>query len=191
MQAEAAREAMLRQENNIAFSGDATHGLVGLFTDPNIPTVTVVDPGAGTEWTAKTGRQMVDDMCSCVNAIPENTGDVEAPTRLLLPTAQYNLAHCTRMEDGTDTTALNYFLQNNPYVREVMPVRELTGAGTGGADVMVAYDPQLSKLRMNIPMEIEQLPPQEIDTCVKVIYRLKSGGLTVHKPLSLNICEGI
>jgi len=190
-QSDAAREAMLRLENKLAFNGDPDNGLVGLFTDPNIPTTTVVDPGGGTEWVNKTAQQIYDDMCTCGNTIVETTGDVEAPSRLLLPTAQYNLAFCQNFGAGTDTTTLRYYLNNNPYIKEVMPVRELKGAGTGGSDVMIAYEPNMSKLRLNIPLEVEQLPPQEVDLNVKVIYHQRFGGLTVHKPYSLHICEGI
>lgn len=192
MQTDTAREAILRQENDIAFNGDSTHGLVGLFTDPNIPTDTVVvGVGATTPWTNKTGPEMVIDMCSCVNQIPETTGDVEAPTRLLMSTRRYNLASCTPMDTGTDTTALKYFINNNNYVKDVMPIREFQGIAAGGLDTMMAYTPDVRKIRMNVTMEIEQRAPQENDLWIKVIYREKFGGLTVHKPLSLHICEGI
>ena len=189
--AEAARETMLRKENTIAFQGDAAHGLAGLFTDTNIPRTTVATGVGGVTWALKTGEEMVDDMCACVNAIPTNTGDVEAPTRLLLPTTQYNLAACKRMSPGTDTTALNYFIANNTYVKDVMPIRELTGAGTAGVDVMLAYEPNISKIRMIVAQEIMQRPPQEVNLATKVIWHSRFGGVIVHKPLSLHICQGI
>jgi len=190
-QAEAARETMMRKENAIAFQGDAKHGLVGLFTDPNIPTATVVDPGGGTEWVNKTAEQILTDMNSCANSIVETTGDVEVPNTLLMPTEQYNLISTTNAGMGTDTTVLTYFLNNQPYIKEVMNIRELDEAGTADADVMVAYDRNASKLRMNIPLDLEQFAPQEKGLCISVPYHMRVGGLTVTKPHSLNICEGI
>ena len=190
-QAEAARETMMRTENDIAFNGDASHGLIGLFTDPNIPTAAVVDPGGGTAWSTKTAAQILTDMNDCANNIVETTGDVEVPNTMLLPTEQFNLIASTNAGMGTDTTILRYFLNNNPYIQEVMNVRELDQAGTANADVMLAYDRNPSKLKMQVPLDLEQLAPQEVDLCVKVIYHMRAGGLTVHKPLSLNICEGI
>ena len=186
-QAEAAREAMLREENRIAFFGDAAYGLVGLFTDTNVPRVAA--PGG--VWSGKTSAQILADMHNCANAIVENTGDIEVPNTLLLPTEQFNFIASTNAGTGTDTTILRYFLNNNPYITEVMNVRELDGAGTGGVDVMVAYDRNVSKLRMNIPLDIEQLAPQEDGLCVKVPYHMRVGGVTIHKPLSLNVYEGI
>lgn len=191
MQTDAARETLLRDENRDAFAGNADYGIVGLFSDPNIPIGPVANPGGGTAWSTKTGPQMVADLCACADAIPAATGEVENATRILISPAQYRLAKCTQYNAGTDTSALDWFLANHGTVREVMPVRELTGAGPGGSDTMVAYTPDISKLRMCVVMEIEQRAPQENDLAIKVIFRHKFGGLIVHKPLSLNICHGI
>ncbi len=190
-QSEAARETMLRQENGIAFNGDAAHGLVGLFTDPNIPTVTVAAGVGGVTWALKTPAEILLDMNDCANSIVETTGDVEVPDTLILPTEQFHLIATTNAALGTDTTILRYFLNNNPHIGTVMNVRELNGAGTAGADAMVAYNRNPSKLRMQVPLDIEQLAPQEKDLSIKVPYHMRVGGLTVFKPLSLNICEGI
>lgn len=190
-QSEAARETMLRLENGIAFSGDALHGLVGLFTDPNIPTATVAAGVGGVTWALKTAAEILLDMNDCANSIVETTGDIEVPNTMLLPTEQFNLIASTNAGMGTDTTILRFFLNNNPYVSQVMNIRELDGAGTAGVDAMVVYDKNISKLRLNVPLDIEQLAPQEVDLSVKVPYHMRAGGLTVHKPLSLNICEGI
>ncbi len=192
METDTAREVILRTENSIAWNGDADNGLVGLLTDPNIPSTTVVDPGGGTEWSTKTGLQMVADMCACADAVPEATGDVEMPTRLLLASRAYRLAACTHINAGGSTvSALTWFLQNHGSVKEVMPIRELEGVGAGGTDMMIAYTPEASKLRMNVPLELEQRPPQEIDMIIKVIYRERFGGVTVHKPMSLHKCDGL
>ncbi len=187
MQTEAARESLLRRENEVAWYGDATHGLVGLLSDPNVPQVAVT----GADWDSATGVVMVDQMCACADAIPNNTGDVEMPTRLLVASNKYRKAKCTQYNSGTDTSALKWFLDNHDTITEVMPVRELQGAGPGGEDMMIAYTPDVRKLRMNIVLEIEQRAPQENDLEIKVIYRHKFGGLTVHKPLSINACYGI
>lgn len=190
-QAEAARETMLRLENNIAFQGDALHGLIGLFTDPNIPTVTVAAGVGGVTWALKTPAEILLDMNDCANSIVETTGDIEVPNTLIMPTEQFNLIASTNAALGTDTTILRFFLNNNPYITQVMNIRELDTAGTGGVDAMVAYDRNISKIRLNVPLDIEQFAPQEVDLCIKVPYHMRAGGVTVHKPLSLSICEGI
>ena len=192
---EAAREAMLRQENTIAWNGDAAHGLVGVMTDANIPRTTVPD-GASTdpEWDTKTGAEIVADLNLLVNTIPNTTNQVEQPDTVLLPPAQYHLALTTRMETGTDTTALKFFVDNSPYIKSmdnVLSVAELVGAGAGGVDVAIAYERNLRKIAMNIPLDIEQFAPQVRDLMTDVIYHQRFGGVQVKKPLSVHIIEAI
>lgn len=192
---DAAREAMLRLENTIAWQGDAVHGLAGFFTDGNIPRFDVpVGVSTDPEWSTKTGAEMVLDMNLVVNPIAENTNGVEAANTLIIPRAQYNLAHTTRMETGTDTTALNYFVNNSPYIAsmaDVIPVDDIAGLGDSGKDVLIAYDKNPSKLVLNIPLDIEQFPPQERDMVIRRIYHMRNGGVLIKKPLSIRIGEGI
>lgn len=193
---DAAREAMLREENKIAWEGDAVHGLAGFFTDTNIPRFDVPTGASpvATPWVGKTGAEMVLDMNLTVNPIAENTNGVEAANTLIIPRAQYNLAHTTRMETGTDTTALNYFVNNSPYIAtmaDVIPVDDIAGLGDSGKDVLIAYDKNPSKLVLNIPLDIEQFPPQERDMVTRVIYHMRNGGVLIKKPLSIRIGEGI
>ncbi len=192
---EAAREVILRLENTIAFSGDAKHGLVGLLTAPNIPTFTAPNGAGGfPQWDTKTGSEIVDDLNALVNAIIEDTNGVEIPNTVLLPIEQYNLAITKRMETGTDTTALQFFVRNSPYIAsesDVMPVQELAGAGPAGVDIGVAYDRNQRKLHMNVALDIESFAPEVRGFKTSVIYHERFGGLTVKKPLSLNIIEDI
>lgn len=187
MQAEASREALMRLENNIAFSGDASHGLIGLFTDPNIP----IGPVGGAVWSGATPAKILADMDAFVSAIPQTTGDVEAPDTLALPIAQFDLIHSLNAALGTDSTVAKYFLANNPYIKTLTRHRELAGAGPGSTDTMVIYEKSIRKLRLNVPLDIEQLAPQARGLCVWVPYHMRMGGVTVTKPLSINIGHGI
>lgn len=187
-QAEAAREALLRLENDIAFNGDAKRNLIGLFTDPNIPVTVVPNGGSGTpQWSTKTPAEILADMNSFTNSIPATTGDIEAPDTMGLPVAQYNLIHSTDAGIGNGQTIAKFFLANNPYIKTLNRHRELAGAGPGSTDVMVCYEKNKRKLRLNIPLDIEQLAPQMRGLCVYVPYHMRVGGVTVTKPLSVNI----
>ena len=190
MFAEAAREAMLREENRIAFLGDAAFGLQGLGSASAVTGIprNALPNGAWT--TATTGADIVEDMNFVANTVVETTGDVEIPTRMLLPTAQYNIAATTQHSaTATDTTALRYFLNNQPYIREVVPVREMATAF--GAPAILAYDPNPSKLRMQVPLDIEQFAPQQKGLAIHVIWHMRVGGLTIHKPASLHVGTGL
>lgn len=186
-----ARDEILRKENTIAFFGDDDHKLVGLFSDPNIPQAAVPVGGNNTTpWSTKTPAEILADMNLVANQITEVTLQVEAPDTMLLPVEQYNLIATTNAGTSTDTTILRYFLNNNPYIKEVMPVNELNEA-VGGDDVIVCYKKDPMKLRLQVPQDIEQLPPQEVALATIVNYYSRCGGLTVMKPLSINIGTGI
>jgi hypothetical protein len=191
---DAAREDILRKENLIAWEGDATHGLAGFFTDTNIPRFTVPTGVGGVPWSLKTGAEMVLDMNLTVNPISENTNGVEAPDTLLIPRAQYNRAITTRMETGTDTTALRFFAENSPYIsgmENIIPIDDIAGLGTAGVDTLIAYEKNPRKLVMNIPLDLEQFPPQVRDMVTKVIYHERFGGVLIKKPISIRIGQGI
>ena len=184
----AAREAMLRKENVIAFDGDASHNLVGLFSSgTGIPFAAV----AGAVWTSKTPAQILFDMQRASNEPSENTGDNESPDTLALPPAQYNYIHETGAGTSTDTTIAKYFLANSPTIKRITKHRELAGKGPGSTDVMVAYEANARKIQLNVPLDIEQLPPERDGLVTRVIYHSRCGGLTIRKPLSVNMKHGI
>jgi len=184
----AAREAHMRQEGNIAFNGDTKHGLVGLFSSgTSIPFAAVT----GGIWTSKTPIAVVTDMADNAKEIVINTGDNEAPDTLALPIEQFDYIHQTNMGNGTDKTIARYFMDNSPYIKRLTRHRELAGKGPGGEDVMVAYEFNKRKIQLNVPLDLEQLPPERNGLETSVIYHMRQGGITVRRPLSLNMKYGI
>lgn len=197
--ANAARQAIEQQINHIGWFGNPEYGMYGLLNNPNV-TRTAVDLNAGetsTLWINKTADEILHDMNELVNGIVELTNGVEIPDTLLLPIAQYTLIASTPRSTNSDTTILQYFLTNNPFVNSVEAVRELKGAGEGegavaaGGDVMVAYSRNPDKLSFEIPQPFEQLNAQEhnLEFVVPVMSRV--AGVLVYAPLSIAIGEGI
>lgn len=191
--AQAARRANDQLVNNLAFFGNPTTGMTGLFNNPNVPTQTVPADGTGgnTEWTTKTPDQILRDMNLIVNQIVVNSNEVEMPNTLLLPLEQYTLIASTPRSPNSDTTILNYFLMNNPYITAVVPVPQLNEAGTGGADIMVAYDRSQEKLEMVIAMPFTQYNPQERNLEFVIPCESRFGGVSIFFPMSMIIGEGI
>lgn len=192
--AEAANRSVEELVNSIAFFGNANHGLPGFISNPNIPTSTVVDPGSGTEWVSKTPDEIYFDISDKLTDVFEVSKMRERADTLLLPPAQWSLISTTRMAAGTDTTILQFLVRNSPYINseaDVIPVNELTGAGTGGADIMVAYTRRPDKLQLEIPAELQYLPSQEQGLEMVVPGWLSICGTVVYYPLSASIAEGI
>lgn len=198
-QANAARRANDQKINRLAWFGDSTYNILGLINTPNIPAYLVPADGTGasTLWVNKTPDQILRDLNQITNSIPQLTKGVEMPNTVLLPIEQYTLIASTPRSSTSDTTILEYFIQNNPFITTVDWVPELTGAGiappSGGAgtDMFIVYDKNPDKLTMEIPMPFTQYPPQERGLEFVVPCESRYGGIITYYPLSLAFGEGI
>lgn len=192
--ANAARRATEQTINDVAWFGDVEFGLPGFFTNPNIPTGNVVDPGGGTEWVNKTADQILFDINDIFADIFETTKMVESGNTLLLPVAQWSLIMATPRSANSDTTVAQYVAANSPFltsVDDIIPINELDGAGTAGVDVMIAYDRSPDKLELEIPVELEWMAVQQRNLEFIIPGRNRLGGLNIYYPLSASIREGI
>jgi hypothetical protein len=193
MKANSAKRAVMQKENSIALFGDADNMLPGFLTNPNINEFTVPADGTGASslWTAKTADLILRDMNGLVNKIPEDTFGVEMPDTLLLPLAQYNLIATKRIGVDSNMTVLKYFLETNPYIKQVDWLNELKDAGSGGAEVMIAYKRDPDKLTLEIPSDFEQFEEQlrGLEYVVPVHERIC--GVLIYYPMSVCFGEGI
>lgn len=199
-QANAARRANDQKINRLAWFGDSTYQILGLLNTPNIPVYLVPNDGVGasTLWSTKTPDQILRDLNSITNSIVQLTKGVEMPNTVLLPVEQYTLIASTPRSPTSDTTILEYFIQNNPFITTVDWVPELTGAGIQtdppgglGTNMFIAYDKNPDKLTMEIPMPFTQYPPQERGLEFVVPCESRYGGIITYYPLSLAFGEGI
>jgi hypothetical protein len=181
--------------DHIAWYGDAATGLPGFLTNANIPTGPVA-PGAGggTTWVTKTPEEILDDVNNLFGTTYSVTRKKERPSRLLLPIKQWNYITTKARSANSDTTIAQYLVQNSPFLSsmdDIMAIPEMEGAGTGGADLMVIYTPDPDKLTMEVPLELQFLPAQEIGLSFEVPAWAKTGGTIVYKPLSARFAYGI
>jgi hypothetical protein len=196
-QANAARRANDQFVNKTAWFGNNLYNTLGMLNNANIPIGTVLNDGTGstTQWVNKTPDQILYDMNTLVNTINTVTKGVEVPNTLILPIAQYTLIASTPRSTVSDTTILEYFIQNNPFITTVDWVPELAGAGPVvddvATDVMIAYDKNPDKLTMEIPMPFTQYPPQERGLEFVVPCESRYGGIITYYPLSISIGYGI
>lgn len=195
--AESARRANDQMVNDLAITGDPTTGMYGMINNPNVPTLVVpadgsgANPGGPTAWVNKTPEQILRDLNLVANQIVVNSNGVERPNTLLLPLEQYSLISSTPRSANSDTTILAYFLANNQFITRVDWLVQLDGAGTNGADVMIVYDQNESKLAMQIPLAFTQYPPQERNLEFVIPCESRFGGVVIYYPQSVIIGEGI
>jgi hypothetical protein len=205
--ANAAARAQREAWNKIAFFGDDANGLQGWLTNTNIPSSAVVDDGgkalgeAGgdTEFDKKTPEQILRDLNDLANTIVEDTHGAEQPNTVALPIKQYTKIASTRAADGTDTTILEYFIQNNPFIERVEWANELASSQLDDnldsnpftGDIMIAYNNDPDKLTLEMPQMFEQFPVQERNLAFVVPCHSRIAGVIVYYPLSMRIAEGI
>ena len=193
--ANASRRAVEEEINDIAFNGRADADLPGFLSNPNIPTITVVDgAGASALWVDKTPDEILFDINDLFGDIFENTKMKERGDTLLLPPAQWNYIASTPRASNSDTTILQYVVQNSPFLASmdsVIPVNELVGAGTAGVDIMVAYTRRPDKLQLEIPGELQYFAPQEQGLEIVIPGMSSIAGVNVYYPMSAAIAEDI
>lgn len=194
--ANAGSRAVEETINTIGFFGDTVSGLPGFLSNPNIPTGSVVNPGSGTEWVNKTPDQILFDVNDLFADIFETTKMKERGNTLLLPPNQYSYISSTPRSATSDTTILQYLVQNSPYlnsVADVIPLNECTAGDNPlySNDIMVAYNRSPDKLQFEIPVELEWMPVQRKNLEFIIPGRARVGGVNVYYPLSAAIAEGI
>jgi len=185
--------------NRIAFYGDADHNLQGWLTNPNIPSGSVPNGGGGTpEFSTKTGEEVVADLNEIANSIVADTNGAEVPDTLVMPIDQYSHIASTRVDSGTDTTILQFFLANNPYINNVewaneLSAAQLTANGVTGftGDIMIAYRRDPDAMTLEMPVMFEQLPVQERGLEYVVPCHSRIAGCLIYYPLSMAIRDSI
>ena len=189
--ANAAARAQREIWNRIAFSGDAANGLPGWLTNANVPNAAVAAGAGGVTFALKTPAEILKDLNDAVNGIVDLTNGAEAPNTIVMPIKQYTQIATTNAGTGTDTTILEYFLRNSPFITSVEWANELKGAFTGGADGFIVYDRNPDKITLEMPQMFEQLPVQERGLEYVVPCHSRIAGVIIYYPLSQTFKYGI
>jgi hypothetical protein len=191
--AAAARKANEQLVNRLAWTGDTVTGLPGFLTNANLPAFVIPADGTGSSKTfaSKTPDQIIRDLNSMANGVFTQTNGIHRPNEIWLPLAQYAYIASTPRSTLSDTTILDFFLANNPFIQRVIPVLELTGAGAAGADLIVAADNSAENYQMNIPLMFMQHAPQPRNLYFEVPCESRFGGVTIERPFAFLVGSGI
>lgn len=190
--ANAARRSIAQLENSLALLGDDDAGLVGFFSASAVPTVSLPADGTGSSvlWDNKTEAQILRDLNLVANTVSSQSLGVEIPDTLLMPLDSFNFISSTPRSVNSDTTILNYFLQNNPYIKQVEWVNELSSAGVGSTRRMVAYRRDPEVLTMEVPQDFEQLELQVRNLEYIVPCQEYFAGCLIYYPLAITFADG-
>jgi len=183
--AAAARRAMDLKVMSIKLNGDATYGLYGLFTHPNIPVQVL--PTAG-DWSGLTGDQIYANLVAWVVGYQNQTKGTHAPTHLELAPKAYTAASTKFITASGGTvpiTPLAMFRENYPGIT-VENIWELTNAASSGTkDLGLLYERNAENISHMYVMPFSQLPPEARNLEIVTDCIARSGGVNIFYPLAL------
>lgn len=169
----------------VAYFGDSARGMTGMFNNPNL----ALD-NSTVWWPTATGQEIVDDLNSLLVEVWINSANTHLPNAIAIDSQRYATISSRRMDTGTDTTILQFFMQNNLFTTttgqplRVFPRLQLLGAGVGGADRMMAYELNDDNLGMCNPIPWRALAPQMVGLNIKVPCEYKISGVEFRYPFS-------
>lgn len=177
----------------VAYFGDAARNMTGLFNNPNVAT-----DSSTVDWTTATGAEIVEDMNSLLVEVWINSANTHLPNALAIDSNRYAQISSQRMDSGTDTTILQFFMRNNLYTTttgqplRVFPRLQLTatvlaanGVSNSNKDRMVAYELNDDNLAMANPIPWRALAPQMRGLNIEVPAEYKCSGVSLRYPFSM------
>lgn len=193
--AEAARYAIDRKTNEIAFAGDKEHKLMGMLSDDNnIPLFTLATVDAKTSWKDKSAAEILADINGMFAYQSRITQDVERADTLALPPAVY-IDISTRQIPNTGYTVKRFLLENAPYLKNIITAPELSAENKAtnpyGVDVAMLYTNSADKFSLEIPMAFYQYPLQNRNLEVIVPCEERVAGIVLYYPLSALLAVGV
>ena len=185
-----ARRLIEAKIEDMGARGAVNYGTTGLANNANVSLVT---PTTGA-WATATGQQMVADANKLVRAAVTAAKGTFAVDTLALGTQPYANFATKPMSTTGDTTwtALKFFLESNPWIKNVEvweKLDDLDAAGTGPRAVVYAKDPEV--LTLEIPQEFEQFAPQARNLSMFVPCHARVGGVAIHYPFAVAYMDGL
>lgn len=176
--------------DDVVWNGDASVGLGGLFSNPDITRSDV-----NKAWDAATPEEILDQLNTMVAAMYSSTKKIHKPDTLLLPVAKYMYIRAKARSTTSDKTILQYFLENNGFVSDVRPINVIAGKGTAGAEcaILISWkSPEgLENVRIREPLPLQFLAAQLHGLVYEIPGRGRFAGLEITYPAAIAVWSGI
>jgi len=188
----ATREGIEEKIDEVASLGAPDYGIpTGFLNDAN---VAVTAAGAGQDWStllgAGNGTAVIKQISDALGRIIGSSKGAHRPDTLLIPEDNFALASTTPWSTGSDKTVLD-FIRGSFTGLTVEPWYRLDTAGAGSVSRMVMYKRSETVLSQEIPLDFEQLPPQEVGLEVVVPAWASTAGTVIVQPTACDYLDGI
>jgi hypothetical protein len=187
-----ARRAHDEKVNNLALKGDVEHKIQGFLNYPGITETSLPADGDGgsSRWKDKTVDQILRDINIITNGVMIPTNNMEVPDTLLLPLEVYNLLANKRLGDN-EITLLKYILDNNPTIKKIDWLTELSGAGAGKTDRVLCGKHDDEHITLELPQPFEQFDPLQKGMEFTIPCHSRCGGVIIYYPMAFCYADGI
>ncbi|MEY9979695.1 DUF2184 domain-containing protein [Lysinibacillus sp. RC79] len=187
--ADTVRKAIAEKENQIAFSGDKTHGIKGLTDSVGIQVYATPqnEAGTSTKWKDKTGKEIVADIRKAKNMINKLNGH-EADTLLLTPDSNEELEKT--FNEFTQQSVLEYIKSQN-WFKRIEKVNDLAKKGLAGSECFVVLDSSPDVVELGIPLDITRHPQEYAFPNTKIPFEERTTGLIIRYPMAICRADGI
>ena len=178
----AVRRAYEEKINEVALFGDSAVGIEGFYNNSNVDKLNVTQTWiSGTA----TADEMLKVLNTAVSYMVKSTNMVEMPNTINMSYEDLNILSTTARSATSDTTVLQYFLANDPYITQIIPVNELDDFGGANKNRMVLYNRDPEKVRLHIPQVLEFFPPERELLEYVVAAHARVMGTTIYYPKSV------
>jgi hypothetical protein len=181
-EANVARRKVAELEDRIAYLGDKPSGLIGAFTHPNFPVMVGTVPLIETT----PSSQIVAQFRKIISTPKLMSKGVERVNAVLMTETLHSFLEGTPYSDqAPQLTIMDRIKQSHKDV-EFDWCNYCDGAGSGGEDIIFAYNRNRENMELRIPHEFEVFPPRIGD---KEDYKINAheryGGLQVRFAVGL------
>lgn len=196
MHATHAKRAHEELANDTGLWGREDIGLPGFVTHPNITITAAPATGTGSSsaWEDKTIDQILIDIRVLIDTAGEVSYGMRETTDVALPRAAERLLTTLRMGAGDGTLTLMAFIrQTYPGVtwHRLDELAASRSRGNLATDSAIAWVRNRENLRLVVPMQFRQYPPQVKDLKVRVPCESSIGGVIAKEPMTIHRLDGI
>jgi len=183
--ADAARLAYEQFVDEVAFIGDTTIGVEGLYNTTGITSV-----AAGATFAASTPQAVLAIINTALTGIMTATLGIEMADTIALPLAAYGDIATRQIAPESSMTILQFIQQANVYT--AMTGRPLTVVGDRRLTTkMVSYRRDPGVLKLSMPMPLQFIPPQMVNLEVKVLGMFRFAPVNIRRPGAMRYISGV
>ena len=164
-------------------------GCAGIINNADVIAQGIVTATNTASFASLTADQMLQNLNQIANIIVNTSNQRWLPDTLVLSPSVFNTAASTPRATTSDTSVLNWFKANNPYIKNVVQWYRVAGQGVSGKDRTIAFKRDPMVLEGIIPLEFESLPPQPTNLEFVVPCLARCGGVKVYQPQAVRYVD--